>query len=71
VTFAGAGVTDQAQGLALADPAAAGEGVDGRRVDRRVGGEVEVVEGFRPGEAGFVDAALGPALVAVVAFGEE
>ncbi len=36
VALAGAAVSDQTQGLAFADPSAAGQGVDGRGVDRGV-----------------------------------
>ena len=71
VALAGAAVADQAQRLAFGDPAAAGQGVDRRRVDRGVGGEVEVGQRLGSGEAGFVDAAGGAALLAVVALGEQ
>ena len=44
MAFAGAGVADQAERLAGADPGAGGEGVDGGGVDGGVRGEVEVGE---------------------------
>jgi len=71
VALAGAAVPYQTQRLAFADPAAAGEGVDGRGVDCQVGPEVEVGEGLLAGEAGVVDPAGGPAFLSVVALGEQ
>ncbi len=71
VRLAGAGVADQAQGFAVADPGAAGHGVDGRGGDVGVGVEVEVVQVLGAGEAGFFDAAGAAAPVAVVAFGQQ
>jgi hypothetical protein len=41
VGLAGAGVADEAERLALLDPFAAGEGVEGGRVDVRIRVEVE------------------------------
>lgn len=55
--FAGARVAEQAQGMALTHPARIGEGADHLGADGRVGGVVEVLKTFRPGEAGFVDQA--------------
>jgi hypothetical protein len=52
VGLAGAGVADQAERLALADPVAAGEGVDQGGVDGGVGVEVEVGQPFLAGEPG-------------------
>ena len=71
VGLSGAGVPDQAQRRAGGDPAAGGQGVDGGGVDVRVRGVVEVLEPFRAGEAGVVDAAGAAAGVAVVALGEQ
>ena len=58
VRFTCAGVADRAQRLALADPFAGREGVDGCRVDVRVGVEVEVFEPFLPGEPGSLEPPL-------------
>ena len=71
VGLAGAGVADQAERLARADPVAGGEGVDDGGADAGVGAEVEVGEPFRAGEPGAADLPLGAAAVAVVAFGHE
>jgi hypothetical protein len=56
VRFAGAGIADEAEGLAFPDPVAGGEGVDGGGVDVRVGVEVEIPEPLIPREAGGFDA---------------
>ena len=66
VGLAGAGVPDQAQRVAAADPVAGGELVDGGGVDVGVRGEVEVGEPFLAGEAGALDATQGGAAVAAV-----
>jgi hypothetical protein len=71
VGLAGAGVADEAQRFAFFDPLAGGQGVDERGCDGGVGGEVEVVEPFLPGEAGGFQAAFGAAAVAVLALGHE
>jgi hypothetical protein len=71
VGLAGAGVPDQAQGFALADPVAGGELVDGGGVDGRVGGHVEVAEPLLAGEPGGLDPAQGGAAVAVVDLGQQ
>jgi hypothetical protein len=61
----------KAKWMTGADPGTGGELVDHRRVDRWVGGEVEVVDALVAGEAGVVGAAGRAALVPVVAFGHE
>ena len=71
VALAGAGVSNQAERLAGADPGAGGQGVDGGRVDVGVGVEVEVVEPFVSGKAGGLDPAGGAAPGPVVALGEQ
>lgn len=69
--LSGAGVVDEAEGFAFADPVGGGEGVDGGGVDVGVGVEVEVPEPFLAGETGSFDPADGGAAVAVVAFGQQ
>ena len=51
VRFAGAGVTNQNTTARLLDPFAAGQGVDGGRVDRRVGVVIEVSEPLFAGKS--------------------
>ena len=70
--LAGAGVADQAEWLALLDPVAAGEGVDGGRVDVRVGVEVEVAERTSSrGNPAALIRRIGAAAVPVVALGQQ
>lgn len=69
--LAGSRVADQAQRVTAADPVAGGEGVDGGRVDVRVGLEVEVSEPLVPREPGRFDSAERGAAVPVVTFREE
>ncbi len=57
--------------MSLVDPAAAGEGVDARRVDRAVRAEVEVGQVLRAGEARFVDPAGGSELFPLVALSQQ
>jgi hypothetical protein len=71
VGLAGAGVPDQAQGVAAADPVAGGELVDGGGVDGRVGGEVEVGRATSRGGTRRLDPAQGGAAVAVVDLGQQ
>jgi hypothetical protein len=70
VRLTGAGVADQAQRVAGSDPGAGGEGVDGGRVDRRVGVEIEVGEHFSRGTGG-LHSSDGAAAFPVVALGEQ
>ena len=64
-------ITNQTQWLALLDPLAAGQGVDGGRVDRRVRVVIEVGELLLAGKPGCPDPAHGAAAVAVVALGQQ
>ncbi len=70
VRLAGAGVTDQAEWVALADPLAASAMVNGGRVDVRVGLEVEVLDPLLPREPGGLDPPHRAAAIPVVAFGQ-
>jgi hypothetical protein len=71
VGLAGAGVTEQADRGAGADPVAGGQRGDGGRVDGGVGGVVEVLQPFCAGEGGVVDAAGAAAFVSGVALGQQ
>ena len=71
VGLAGAGVADQAERLALADPVAGRQGAEHGGADAGVGVEVEVGQPFRAGEPGAADLPLGAAAVAVLAFTHE
>jgi hypothetical protein len=66
VRLAGAGVTDQAQRLTLLDAFAAGQGVDGRRVDGWVGVVIEVSEPLFAGKPRRPDPAHRAAPIPVV-----
>jgi hypothetical protein len=59
---AGAGITDEAERVPRLDPGARRELVDHRRVDRGVGGEVELLDALVAREAGVADAPGGAAL---------
>ncbi len=67
--LAGAGVAEQTQRVALSDPIADGQLVDGGGGHCLVGGVVEVLDAFGAGETGGVDPADGAAFGAVVALG--
>ena len=71
VALAGPGVPDQAQWFAVADPLAAGEGVDGGGVDRGVGLVVEVGQPLLPRESGGVQPGMGATLFAVHALAHQ
>ena len=71
VGLAGAGVPDQTQRFAVADPVPGREGVHEGGVDVGVGVVVEVLEVLLPREVGDLDAAGGGATVAVVDLGEQ
>ena len=64
--LAGAGVTDQHDGVAGVEVGAGGQRGDGRRVDRRGDVDVEVGEAFDAREAGFVDPSGAASFGAVV-----
>lgn len=55
VGFAGAGIPNQAEGPALADPVPGGQRVDGGGIDVRVGVEVEAPEPLVPEEVRSID----------------
>ena len=61
--FAGAGVADEEDVLSLVDVLAPYEFCDEAFVDRRAGGEVEVVEALHGREAGGLQASFGSALL--------
>ena len=69
VRLPGSAIADQAKRVAGRDPAAGGQLSDHRRADRRVGVEGELLEPFRPREAGLAHPAGGAAPVPVVALG--
>jgi hypothetical protein len=70
VTFAGAGITDEAQGVSCLDPGAGGQLSDDGGVDGRVGVKGELLQPFWSGKTGVADAAFGAAAGAVIAFGD-
>ncbi|MDQ0771716.1 hypothetical protein QF026_000182 [Streptomyces aurantiacus] len=71
VGLADAGVSAQAERLALLEPFAGGEGVDGGRVDAGVGVEVEHPQALDPGEGSGLDPAFGASAGPVVALGHQ
>lgn len=71
MALAGAGVTDEAEGLAFANPVAGSQGVDDCGVNIRVGRVIEGAKRLFTGECGGPDAAFGAPAGAVIAFGEQ
>src|SRR5207247_6819297 len=69
VALAGAGVAEQHDGFAGVEVGAGRERGDGRRVDRRGGGQVEVGQAFGAWEPRFGDATLGSSFSAFGDFG--